>query len=59
MRAKQQPKKARVHADLGEFKLEITKFGEITGTMNIDKINDFLNLNLDDKKLENRDNLDL
>lgn len=57
MRSRQQPKKAKVHSDLGEFNLEISNFGEITGSMDIDKINEFLNVNLEDKKLENREDL--
>ena len=49
-----QPKKAKVHDELGKFHLGISRFGEISGTMDIDKINAFLNQHLDDKKLENR-----
>ena len=55
MKNKQQSQKARVHSDLGDFKLSISEFGEISGNLDIDKINAFLNKNLDDRKLEERD----
>ena len=51
-------KKSKVHPDLGELKLEISQFGEITGNLDVDSINDFLNNNLEDKKLENNSEKD-
>ena len=33
-------------------------FGEIQNSLSIDKINDFLNKNVDDKKLRDREDLD-
>lgn len=45
-----------MHSDLGEIELEITEFGEITGTLDIDKINEFLNRKLEDPKLNSKDN---
>ena len=45
---KQQPK---VHKDLQGFEVNINAFGEITTSFNIDALNDFLNKNVDDKKL--------
>jgi len=50
---KQQPKKTRVHPELTNFDISVTQFGEIDGNFNIDKINQFLNKNVIDKKLNN------
>ena len=47
----QQSKKAKVHPDLNDFDVSVTQFGEIEGSLDIDKINQFLNKNVDDKKL--------
>ena len=44
-------KKAKAHPDLGELDISVTEFGEIKGSLNIDKINKFLDKNVDDKKL--------
>jgi hypothetical protein len=52
---KKQPK---VNPELEGFNIKIDTFGEISTTMNIDKINEFLNKNVDDKKLRDRDDLD-
>ena len=46
-----QPKKAKVHPDLNDFDVSVTEFGEIEGSLDIDKINSFLNKNVEDKKL--------
>ncbi len=43
--------KPRVHKDLDGFEVSIGQFGELKSNMNIEKINDFLNKNVDDKKL--------
>lgn len=48
-------KTAKVHKDLDGLNVNVDSFGEITGNMNIDKINEFLNKNVDDKKLKDRD----
>jgi hypothetical protein len=50
--------KARVHQDLSGFEVSINEFGEIKGNMNIEKINEFLNKNVDDKKLQEREDID-
>ncbi len=48
----------KVSDKLKEFDIQINSLGEIISNYDIDKINDFLNKNLDDKKLTNReDNL--
>lgn len=50
--------KAKVHQDLSGFEVSINEFGEIKGNMNIEKINEFLNKNVDDKKLLERDDIE-
>lgn len=50
--------KPKVHKDLNGFDVTIDTFGEIKTNMNIEKINDFLNKNVDDKKLAERDDYD-
>jgi hypothetical protein len=47
--------KPKVHKDLQGFEVSIDQFGEIRSNMNIEKINEFLNTNVDDKKLAERD----
>ncbi len=51
MKNKQRPKKSKAHPDLGNFSIAVTEFGEIEGSVDIDKINNFLNNNVADKKL--------
>lgn len=41
----------KVTEELKGLDFEINNFGEINMTMDIDKINEFLNKNVDDKKL--------
>jgi len=48
----------KVHKDLEGFKMNINSFGEISSTFSIDKLNEFLNQNVEDKKLKDRDDLD-
>jgi hypothetical protein len=50
--------KARVHQDLSGFEVSINEFGEIRGNMNVEKINEFLNKNVDDKKLLEREDIE-
>ncbi|MEX2231879.1 MAG: hypothetical protein WD824_06955 [Cyclobacteriaceae bacterium] len=50
--------KPRVHKDLQGFDIAIDTFGEIKSNMNIEKINEFLNKNVDDKKLAEREDYD-
>lgn len=47
----------KVHEDLNGFKMDINSFGEISSSFSIDKINEFLNKNVEDKKLKDRDDL--
>ena len=46
--------KARVHRDLDGLEVSINQFGELKTNMNIEKINEFLDKNVDDKKFEER-----
>lgn len=55
---KKEEPKARVHEDLSGFEVSINEFGEIKGNMNIEKINEFLNKNVDDKKLLEREDIE-
>jgi hypothetical protein len=48
-------RKPRVHKDLDGFEVSINQFGELNSNMDIEKINEFLNKNVDDKKLAERD----
>lgn len=48
-------KKSKVHKDLEGFEIKVNEHGEIVSNYSIDKINDFLNSNVDDKKLVKRD----
>ncbi len=50
--------KAKVHKDLDGLDLSVNSFGEIKSSMSIDEINKFLNKNVEDKKLKDRDDLD-
>ena len=43
--------KPKVHQELSGFEVTINEFGEIRSNMNIEKINDFLDKNVEDKKL--------
>jgi hypothetical protein len=57
MANKQQSSRTKVHPDLGKLDVSVTEFGEIAGSMDIDKINKFLNKNVEDKKL-NKEQVD-
>lgn len=49
--------KPRVNKELEGFDISINQFGEIKSALNIDEINAFLNKNVDDKKLRDRDDI--
>lgn len=55
---KKQKQEPQLHKDLKGFSIDINEFGEIITTYDISKINDFLNKNVDDKKLRDRDDLE-
>ena len=44
-----------VHEELEGFDIKVNEFGEIQGNYNIDQLNDFLNKNVEDKKLKEKD----
>lgn len=48
----------KVNPELSGFDIQIDRFGEIKTNFDIDKINQFLNRNVDDKKLRDRDDID-
>jgi hypothetical protein len=50
--------KPKVHKELNGFDVTIDQFGEIRSNMNIEKINEFLDKNVDDKKLAEREDYD-
>lgn len=52
---KESKKKSRVHKELEGFEIKINPLGEITSNYNIDQINEFLNRNVRDKKLVDKD----
>jgi len=52
-------KNPRVNPELEGFNIRVNTFGEITSTLTIDKINQFLNRHVKDKKLKDRDDLNL
>ncbi len=53
---KKKPKlgKPEVHKDLKGFNIRINEFGEIITNFEIDKLNEFLDENIEDKKLRGR-----
>lgn len=57
---KKKPKKGKpeVHEELKGFDIKINEFGEIITNFDVDKVNEFLNENVDDKKLRRRDELE-
>jgi len=50
--------KPKVAKELDGLELNVDSFGEISNSLSIDRINEFLNKNVDDKKLRDRDDLD-
>jgi hypothetical protein len=48
----------KVNPELEGFDIRINSFGEISSTYEIDKINEFLNKHVDDKKLRERNEED-
>ena len=52
---KKKEEEPRVHEELKGFKMEINSFGEISSSLPIEAINAFLNKNVADKKLQERE----
>ncbi len=55
---KEKESNPKVNKDLEGFDIKIDSFGEIKSTFDIDKINEFLNKNVEDKKLQEREDYD-
>ncbi len=53
---KPQKGKPEVHDDLKGFDIKINEFGEIVSNVKVDKLNEFLDENVEDKKLVDREN---
>ena len=54
---KKTEQKPKVNKALDGFDIRIDSFGEIKSTIKIDEINQFLNKNVDDKKLRDREDI--
>ena len=52
---KKAEKKPKINPKLEGFEVRVDNFGEVKTTMEIDKINAFLDEEVEDKKLVNRD----
>ena len=50
--------KPKVNPELEGFDIKIDSFGEIKSNFDIEKLNQFLNRNVEDKKLKDREDLD-
>ena len=50
-------KDPKVHDELEGFDISINEFGEIVTNFEVDKLNSFLDENVEDKKLRDRDDL--
>lgn len=58
MSKKEKKTKPSVNPELEGFEVNINSFGEIKSSLKIDELNEFLNKNVEDKKLKDRDDLD-
>ncbi len=56
--SKKKKKLPKVHKDLEGFEVHIDRFGELKSNLDIQKINEFLNKNVEDKKLQERKDYD-
>lgn len=54
---KNTPKKASLKNNLKDYEIKVNEFGEIKTNLDIDAINDFLNKNVEDKKLKDREDV--
>lgn len=51
--------KPQTHDDLKGFDIRINEFGEIVSSYSVEKLNEFLNKNVEDKKLKDRSDWNL
>lgn len=56
---KKEEKDPDVHEELEGFNININEFGEIVTNFDVDELNTFLDENVEDKKLRDRDDLKL
>ncbi|MDW3212208.1 MAG: hypothetical protein R8N23_20225 [Reichenbachiella sp.] len=56
--SKKEKKTPKVNPKLEGFEVNINSFGEIKSSLKIDELNQFLNKNVEDKKLKDREDLD-
>lgn len=54
-KAGKKDEKPQVNPDLSGFDIQINEFGEITSTFDVERINDFLDRKVDDKKFRGVD----
>ena len=54
---KSQQEKGETHEDLKGFDIKINEFGEIISNIRVEELNEFLNENVEDKKLVDRKDL--
>jgi len=54
---KKSDKDPEVHNELEGFNININEFGEIVTNFEVDRLNEFLDENVDDKKLRDREDL--
>jgi hypothetical protein len=57
-KSEKKEEKPKVHKELDGLEISVDQFGEIKSNMNIERINEFLDKNVDDKKLAERDDYD-
>ncbi len=55
MAKKKEDKAAKVHKELEGLEIDVNSFGEVTTNLDIDKINEFLDDQVEDKKLIDRE----
>jgi len=55
---KKKKDESHVHEELKGFELKVNPFGQIESNYDMDKINEFLNERVDDKKLREHDESD-
>ena len=52
---KNKKRKPEVHDELKGFDIKINELGEITSSIDVEKLNEFLDENVEDKKLKERE----
>lgn len=57
-RSEDKNQKPKVNPELEGFDIKIDTFGEISANYDIEKLNQFLNRNVEDKKLKDREDID-